>query len=489
MKTINKSTEFRKNTQQPAKRLLTSALILALISTASCGGGGGSSSGGSVADISGSGFVQGSIDGFGSVIVNGVHYNTDNAEFTVRSVRGQQADLKVGQFVTIIGSRTGSEGIAKSVSYKASLEGPVARIDADAQHIEILGQVVIVDQLTAFKGLTFSTLAVGDFIEVSGVRTADGAIAAGYIELETDGGGVELHGEISQLNLSDSTFMIQSQRVNYSAAQLEMDGRDIANGMQVEVEGTLNAGVLMATEVENEDLDIDEGTEVDIEGRITLLNKTDKLFEVKGISVRYSNDTEFDDGDMEDLANNQQVEVEGVVDAEGVLHAESIEFEESNAAELSASVEQVDSAAGTITVLGMTIEVNSSTRIDDDRDDLQLFSLADIVVGDYLELVVSRDQQGLLKALKLSRDENDSEVSLKADVSAINRVAKSVELLGKSYSLNANGISFFVDDSDNPSVSIDEFFAALQAGSTLELSGSVIADSLVISEAVVSSQD
>ena len=88
-----------------------SSLGLLLISTLlSCGGGGG---GGGNAGIDGSGapavaVVSGPINGFGSVIVNGVHYNTDNTEFWVRGERASEAALNVGSYIHLEGTTDAS---------------------------------------------------------------------------------------------------------------------------------------------------------------------------------------------------------------------------------------------------------------------------------------------------------------------------------------------------------------------------------------------
>ncbi|MCU7855552.1 MAG: hypothetical protein KZQ79_07650, partial [Candidatus Thiodiazotropha sp. (ex Lucinoma borealis)] len=68
-------------------KLLISATTAALIATLySCGGGGGSQ----VADggIGGTGVSMGRVTGFGSIFVNGIEFETDNASFTVNDVSG-----------------------------------------------------------------------------------------------------------------------------------------------------------------------------------------------------------------------------------------------------------------------------------------------------------------------------------------------------------------------------------------------------------------
>jgi hypothetical protein len=65
-----------------------------------CGGGGGSGGGDSSSASS-----EGPISGFGSVIMNGVRWNTDSAKFDVDGLVGSQDDLDVGMVVRIEGHR------------------------------------------------------------------------------------------------------------------------------------------------------------------------------------------------------------------------------------------------------------------------------------------------------------------------------------------------------------------------------------------------
>src|SRR5688572_4894453 len=97
------------------RRLLAGWLMSACL--AGCGGGG-------FAGIDGSGAkpelsATGPINGFGSVIVNGVHYNTDNARVLVRGELADEVDLNVGDYVTVVGGTNDQgEAIAYEVHYQ-----------------------------------------------------------------------------------------------------------------------------------------------------------------------------------------------------------------------------------------------------------------------------------------------------------------------------------------------------------------------------------
>ncbi len=124
--------------------------IFMALAVISCGGGGGNFAGG----IGGTGVSYGPVTGFGSVIVNGVEYDTSSADFSVEGTNGDQSDLAVGMVVTVTHDDNDN---AKSISYKDNVEGPVAnKIDVDGVNgsFDVLGVAVTVDSLTVYEGTT-----------------------------------------------------------------------------------------------------------------------------------------------------------------------------------------------------------------------------------------------------------------------------------------------------------------------------------------------
>jgi hypothetical protein len=89
----------------------------------------------------------GPITGFGSVIVNGVTYDTDAAEFTSDGVVVTQDDLKAGQYVLVQGTIDDNDttGTASSVTFDDNVEGPVSSVDSVAGSFVVLGQTVLIN--------------------------------------------------------------------------------------------------------------------------------------------------------------------------------------------------------------------------------------------------------------------------------------------------------------------------------------------------------
>ena len=103
------------------RRLEWMLAAFAAVMVAACGGGGGGGGGedpsGGI-DRGGSTLAQGPINGFGSVVVNGVHYATSGATITIDDQPGAESDLRVGQVVRVEGTvdAGGTTGTARTGS-------------------------------------------------------------------------------------------------------------------------------------------------------------------------------------------------------------------------------------------------------------------------------------------------------------------------------------------------------------------------------------
>ncbi|UXD89184.1 DUF5666 domain-containing protein [Thalassolituus hydrocarboniclasticus] len=414
------------------KHLLSVAVCLAgsLLVTA-CGGGSSS------AKDNGKQVTRGVIDGFGSVIVNGVHFNSDRSQFMVDDRAGIQGDLRVGQVVTIVGNHNGAEGVAVEIIYDVSVEGTVTAVDAAAGTLTVLGQTVVTDAMTIFEGLDLATLSAGQRVEVSGYSAGEGRIIASFIAADDDDQSPEeLTGVVAGLDSAAQTFLIGSQLISYaSVASLDLDGATLSDGMLVEVEGALDGDVLVASEIEAEDSDFEEDTELEMSGVVTAVDSDNSQFVVNGMTVRFDSETEFDDGEQSALQAGVMVEVEGVVGSDGVLLAEEIEFEEAPEIELEGVVQAT--TENTLTVMGITVSVDLRTRVRDDRDGEVYFNLSMLQPGDHVELLLEETTAGQYRAQLLERVDADSKVELKAPVSDINLSAGTIVLLGLTVDVSA----------------------------------------------------
>ena len=339
------------------QRQALATLFATAITVTGCGGGGG---GGSdpvvvpppepppIGGIEGTGLAVGVISGFGSVIVNGVRYETSDATITVDDNPGIDSDLAVGQVIVLKGSidDNGTTGTADSIDFDAEVEGPIASIAADGASFVVLGQSVLTDADTVYEDSLILPLQVGDEIEISGFRLADGTILATRVELQSQGSELEVKGNVANLNAAGLTFEVGTLTVDYSAATLEdFPGGDIDEGDWVEVHGTGRI------EFEDNSIDGDDGDHVEIEGLITRFASTTD-FDVSGQAVVTTAGTEFEGGAAGDLGIDVKVEVEGEFNAAGTIVADKVEIKKTSSVRIEATVDVVDTMAGTVTVFG-----------------------------------------------------------------------------------------------------------------------------------------
>lgn len=420
---------------------ITGAAI-ASVFLGACSGGGIAIGGSTNAGIDGSAVgrsavvSRGTITGFGSVIVNGVHYDTSKATIKFDDNPGVESDFRIGQVVTIQGTipdDNPTRGTADQIVSKNAVEGPISAIDTAAGTVTVLGQVVHVGADTSFgAGLTLANLAVNDIIEVSGFARADGSIDATRIERSssTTTGEFEVKGIVQNLDTVAKTFAIGALSINYSTAAIDPELGNLQNGLSVEVKGTQASGsVLQATRIELEDdladLATEAGTRLELEGIISNYDAAARRFQVAGTQVEFTGNTQFEGGTAANLANNAKVEVKGTRNSAGVFVADKIEIKPTSSIEIGADVQAVDANAGTLVVLGITVHVDPlTTRLEDkssgaDNSPNTPFSLASLRVGDRVEIRASHNAGGAILATRLERDDPDSSVTLQGGVDSV----------------------------------------------------------------------
>ncbi len=124
-------------------------------------------------------FVTGAIAGFGSVIVNGVRYDTDSAQVSIEDKPATAGELRVGEVIRLT-AEVDAQGVAraKSIEQDHLMQGAVQAVDTAAGTLTIAGQVITVDNETMFDDSiptrSLAGIAVGDRIEVHGFASAGG---------------------------------------------------------------------------------------------------------------------------------------------------------------------------------------------------------------------------------------------------------------------------------------------------------------------------
>jgi len=190
--------------------------------------------------------IYGTITGFGSIIVNGIHIETPQT-VPVRSVFGDQppVELRIGQVVSVIADGDGPRLTARSIELDLAAVGRITAIDRKAGTIDVLGQRVRVDAETRLGdpgSLDYGGLAglrVGDTISVSGLH-GNGYLQASRIDRRSGDTAVSLSGPVSRIE--GDTVFIGNQRLEFA------DGRPagLEVGRRARVVGVVSGNALRA---------------------------------------------------------------------------------------------------------------------------------------------------------------------------------------------------------------------------------------------------
>lgn len=477
------------------EKTLIAGVVGAATGLAACGGGGNP---GVTGDVNGTGatttkvFVRGAITGFGSVIVEGKRFDTNSALVEVDELASAtEAALRVGQIVEIRGRRDEDGNFAADrIRYDAEIRGPVMAVDLEAGTLTVAGQLVRIVGATVFESGDLSSLAVDDPVEISGQVTGDGVLVASYVERETEARDeTEITGRLAALDGAQRRFRVQSLEIDYNTALVRPEGSTLANGQLVEVEGSLSGNVLTATRVEIEDApgerDDDEredGTEAEIDGVIAGFDAATSTFSIRGIGVRFDDDTRFEEGSADDLADGLLVEIEGVFAEDGVIDADTIDFEEERNAnpgseriELEGDVEAVDVEGGTLQLLGVTVLTDDRTRFEDDRDEVRAFGLDDLQPGDAVEVAAVRTERGVI-AIRIEREDRDDDADGNDDDAEERELAGALErknagareLVVTGVRIDASNARF---EDEGEEVTADVFFETVMVGDFIEAEG------------------
>lgn len=383
-------------------RIVMALALLACIALgiAACGGGGGGS--GSAA---GTGVVsKGVITGFGSVLVNGVKFETTATTVVSDDTNVSTSALDVGMMVRVRGKLNddGVTGSATHIEYEDSLQGPAQ--DLTATGCTILGQKVTVTATTIFDGATdLTAINAGQVLEVSGFTNADGTITATRIEVK-GAGEAKIRGTVGNLDPVAKTFTLAVMpatatapalvfTVDYTAAAVAPDAAALVNGAYVKVKSaTAPSGTtLTATKVSVKKSGLDDADKAEVEGPVADFNAALKTFTVNGVKVDASGislPAGFADGSM--------IEVEGPL-SNGVLTAVECNAENESEDEQSRTGTVTAKTATTLTVQGVEYTVTATTIFHDDSAaqdrllNLDAISINDTVeVAGYLEAATNK---------------------------------------------------------------------------------------------------
>ncbi|NOX43167.1 MAG: hypothetical protein GXP19_05460 [Gammaproteobacteria bacterium] len=292
-----------------------------------------------------------------TLTLDGVVFDTTNATF----ISDGSTDLGPGMVVTVEGTYSNGLGIAHKVKYDSEVEGVVISSDITAvQGVEptdpttyegtmnVMGQFIIIDSMTMFKGVDDPTTIVKDnVVEISGMFDEGGVIRAKRVEYKADAllgvadEEVEVKGYVEAYDDAAGTFMLGECLITITANTV-FDGIDVLeDGMKVEVESTSEfvqtdpICSIEALEIENEDRD---GflSMAKVEGMI-VGELLDGMFMLQHgdndpVKVMVDDSTQFVHGTADNIVDGTKLKVIGMYDETDILNvvlmAKLIKFED-----------------------------------------------------------------------------------------------------------------------------------------------------------------
>jgi hypothetical protein len=442
--------------------------------------------------------TSGTITAFGSVFVNGVRYDVSAASLTKNDTTVAQSALSVGEVALVHGREDAQsgQGAADSVDVEDRVVGPIATmpaIDVAGSQLTVLGQTISVTASTSFgPGITpadLTGLKSGDSVEVSGLPGMNGVIMATRIGRAESNEPLQVMGTVGTVDSAMHTLMINALTVDFSSANLSgfMSGQP-ASGDLVIARGTVfdaTKMTLTATRLRKAETDRDDqaqGGMVEEEGLITrFASATD--FDVAGAKVTTTASTMFKNGTAADLALNVRVEVRGTLDANKVLVADVVEIERVAVIALEGTVSAV--TANTLKVLGVMITVDTNTHLEDEgSEQMQMFSLADVKVGDTV-LVRGYENpagSGMVLAVRLERLPPSTEVRVRGPFTA--GTAPKFTILG--IMIDATNATF--RKGEDQSLTATEFFTQA-VGQIVDVRGTASGTTVMASSAMIDTEE
>jgi len=292
------------------------------------------------------------------------------------------------------------------------LKGTITGLAGTTFTLQGLAGVTVDASVAAIDDLP-GGLADGASVEVKGTcpDLACATIEATRVEGQTSGFDdntkVEVEGVITRY-VSDSDFDVDGFPVDASGAGVQRIPPTFILGIdkEVEVEGTVVSGRLIATKVK------DEGGNIKVAATVTAVNSAAGSFELSPVSgqpavtVMIDTSTRIKDdvGTFNSAAlldnlsiGTDYVTVEGFDDGTGKIIASEVEREAADDIIMQGVITAGSTAAGTVTVLGVTIPFINNTDFEDENDapiaDSDAFFAA-ITVGSTLVKVKDKEAGG-----------------------------------------------------------------------------------------------
>ena len=393
------------STRSFAAARMLAPLSLALLAACGGGGGGGTPDGGTqnstaATALAANSVFAGSVSGLGSIVVNGVRFETVGAQvLDADDPYGTSAytdPVKLGMTVAVEGTAdesTGS-GSATRIRIDGGIRGQVGAVDTAAGTLTVNGQTVKINASTLISGASGpAAIAAATWVEIYGLAQTDGSFLATRIEVYASKPQLDasypnattyplsLRGIVAAASAGSFTLPDGKNgylSVSYSAANVVPAGTSIAAGTSVRVLATAapaGNGPVVAAKV----LVLNPSTLLGAAASASAVKLKGVVDSVGAGSIVVSGTTVDISAAAKPalaIAKNQVVEVGGTMN-NGILVASKVSFEDRQASytaqpgaasstvdyqqELYGLISAYDATRNTFVVQGVTVQANTAT--------------------------------------------------------------------------------------------------------------------------------
>ncbi len=362
---------------------IASAVVVALLAAAltSCGGGVGSGGTGQEV-VTSTGPTVGTVNGFGSVIVDGLSYDNRSAPVLSEAApnRDSAAEVKIGHRVSVDVAAS-APTVATQVRVDATVVGTISDISttAAAPQIMVLGQTINLNAvgaagpITQFGGgyLQAADLRVGDAVEVHAVQlrllSSNPLQATRIDQLASLPAYLRVSGVVTATSTTSVSLGVLN--LDTSKAVVLPAGNAVTLGQTISVwavphplalpaPGTV---VLQATQIRIRGLSA-AGADNTVSGAVSRLEAAAKTFNLGSLLVNYANAAVTPSGAT--VATSRYVQVRGTSAADGTLNATTINVRDAGSdaeAELKGNISAWVAATKRFTLRGVSVDASAAT--------------------------------------------------------------------------------------------------------------------------------
>lgn len=334
---------------------------------------------------------------------------------------------------------------------------------------DINGTTFLVNANTIFRGrrgnpFSFDMIQVGMLLEVKALLQTNGDFLATRVKAEDDnhqhGNEVEVTGLIeskstNSIIIGQWEFFVNSQTVILDRNNLLIGFSQLNVGDRVEVKAFKQLdNTFLAVRIKLED---NPQSQIEIKARIENIIGND--ITVGGILFNTDSNTVFLDHNrmpttISFFTVGMLVEVKGIKRQDGSHYASRVKMEDfiNNEVEVKGTITELNSSS--LTVAGITFDVDSSTKVFDHQNNP--ISYSSLQAGQLVEVKGVRTSSTSVKATRIKL-ENNEDIEIFGKITAIN--SDNIELNGLTIFVNAN--TLFLNHANQPisfsDLSIDNF--------------------------------